>query len=210
MSRFGEGEEQFAGQYDLWQANAKRAIAGRRGQQALRDLEAALLELPSKRLIAGRLAHHGEVCAIGALVAHRRAAKGEDRDVVLTELAGQIPVRCECGHSELDHVDLTGHCAGCDGARERFRTHALEAGREPDEDLLSRRYSCEAFIDGEYDDDGDGDWATVEAAKAVGVTYVLAWELAFANDERYSGLTPEQRYERTLAWVRDHLQPVAA
>lgn len=204
MSRFGEGDgEEFPGQYDLWRANAKRAINGRRGQEALQDLESALLALPAKRLIAGHLAHRGEVCAIGALVAHRRVAKGEDRDVVLADLAARAPAMCECGHAEPDHVDLVGHCAGCDAARDRGRERFAEAGREPDEEVLSRWYSCEAFVDsGESDDYGD---VTVQAGRAVGLSYVLAWEIAWANDEQYSSLTPEQRYQRTIQWVREKL-----
>lgn len=208
MSRFGEGDgEEFAGQYELWRANAERAIKGRRGQQTLRDLEAALVALPSKRLIAGHLAFRGEVCAIGALVAHRRTAKGEDRDVVLAELASQTPALCECGHSELEHVALTGNCTGCKAARLRAEERFAAEERELPS-TWPKWYVCEAFVDCEESEDGD--WATVEAAKKVGVSYVLAWELAWANDERYSSCTPEERHERTLAWVRERLIPDGA
>lgn len=209
MSRFGEGDgEEFAGQYELWEANARRALGGKRGQAALRDLESALVELPSKRLISGHLAHRGEVCAIGALVAHRRAANGEDRDVVLRELASAAPALCECGHSELEHLGLVGHCTGCDVASKRTREMWAKADREPDEAWLARWQSCEAFVvTGESDDYG---LVTVEAAQTVGVSYVMAWEIAWANDERYQSCTPEERYEKTLAWVRAAIIPDAA
>lgn len=60
-------EEDFSGQFDLWQANCRRSLRGKRGQQELRELHAALLALPEKRLIHGSLEdEEGGVCAIGA------------------------------------------------------------------------------------------------------------------------------------------------
>lgn len=90
--------------YELWVANLRRALKGKRGQQALRDLREALLALPEPRLIEGALctvgmeqraaAHpeewyrdymlrelqeHGEgVCAIGAYLWHQKVRAGED------------------------------------------------------------------------------------------------------------------------------------
>jgi hypothetical protein len=62
-------DEDFNNQALLWEANQERSIKGRKGQAALRELEAALLALPEKRLIANELENaQGEVCAIGALV----------------------------------------------------------------------------------------------------------------------------------------------
>lgn len=59
-----------------FEANADRALLGRKGQRFLRELEAALLAMPEKRLSAGRLARTtingselcGEVCAIANAV----------------------------------------------------------------------------------------------------------------------------------------------
>ena len=65
-------EEDFAGQFELWQANCHRSMQGKKGQAVLREMETALLALPSKRLITGNLVDpHGEVCAIGALAQSR-------------------------------------------------------------------------------------------------------------------------------------------
>jgi len=48
--------------------NCQRSLQGRKGQAALRELEAALLALPEKRLIAEHLEDaNGDVCTIGAL-----------------------------------------------------------------------------------------------------------------------------------------------
>lgn len=60
-------EEDFLGQFDLWQANCERSMRGKKGQQELRELRDALLALPDKRLICGALVDEdGEVCAIAA------------------------------------------------------------------------------------------------------------------------------------------------
>lgn len=74
MSRLNySDDEEYAGQFGLWQANCRRSIAGKAGQAALRRLEAALLTMPDKALIRGTLSDedemHGrlDVCAIGAL-----------------------------------------------------------------------------------------------------------------------------------------------
>lgn len=71
--RIGYSEdEDFPGQFELWQANCQRSLGGSAGQNTLRELEQALIALPEKRLIAGELENaEGEVCAIGALAKHR-------------------------------------------------------------------------------------------------------------------------------------------
>lgn len=88
MSRFyeGDGEGRFPNEWELWEANYMRALGGRKGQAALRDLEAALLDLPEPKLISSRLSLNGQVCTMGALAVYRRCNKGEDRAAVLAEL----------------------------------------------------------------------------------------------------------------------------
>src|SRR3990167_8566471 len=55
-----------------WAGAAKKAIYGKRGQSLLRELEAALVAIPEKRLIANKFATlDGEVCALGALAKAR-------------------------------------------------------------------------------------------------------------------------------------------
>jgi hypothetical protein len=89
MSRISYAEEEdYPGQFNLWHANVRRSLAGSKGQAALRDLEAALLALPEKRLIANRVAKEGDVCAVGAIVAHRKVSLGLAREAVLRELEG--------------------------------------------------------------------------------------------------------------------------
>lgn len=76
-------DEDFPGQYELWRANVERSLAGRKGQVALRELEAALTALPKKELIDGQLEDcEGNVCALGAVFRARGLATKEFRPVV--------------------------------------------------------------------------------------------------------------------------------
>lgn len=73
MSRISySDEENYPGQFDLWQANCRRSLRGKQGQEELRVLRDALLALPDKRLIHGSLIdEEGEICAIGAYAKHK-------------------------------------------------------------------------------------------------------------------------------------------
>jgi hypothetical protein len=68
MSRISySDEEDYPGQFELWQANCARSLKGKQGQEELRALRDALIALPDKRLIHGALVDkEGGVCAIGA------------------------------------------------------------------------------------------------------------------------------------------------
>lgn len=81
-------EEDRPGQFELWQANCRRSLQGKTGQQELRELEAALAALPVKRLIHGALEdEHGGVCAIAAYAKHKghdisKADPEDESDIV--------------------------------------------------------------------------------------------------------------------------------
>lgn len=124
-------DESFPGQFHIWQANCERSLRGKAGQRELRELEAALLALPSKRLIHGSLTNEeGEVCAIACYAKH----KGVD---------------------------------------------------------LSK-------FDPEYESD--------EVGIAAGMPRLVAWKVVEQNDIAADRrLTPEERYEKVLAWVREQL-----
>lgn len=87
--RFQDADVEYPGQEWLWEHALEMAMSGKRGQQALRDLEQALIELPEKVLIEGRLSDGENVCTVGALVAHRRVQRGEARSDVLMNLCMQ-------------------------------------------------------------------------------------------------------------------------
>lgn len=148
-------EEDVPGQFALWQANCTRSLKGKKGQAALRELEAALLALPDKRLIAEKLIDSdGEVCALGALA--------------------------------------------------KYKGHALVAAKPEDEDEYD-----EIDLDGEMEEFG------VE----LGVPRLVAWKIVERNDVVIDGhydystgprgvwvpATPEERYEKILAWVQRQL-----
>lgn len=60
----------------LWDNAVRRATYSKRGQKVLREIEAALLALPEKRLIEGLLCDGTGVCAVGALAAYRKVQGG--------------------------------------------------------------------------------------------------------------------------------------
>lgn len=51
----------------LYRQAVANAVNGKRGQQLMRDLVAALDAMPVKRLISGQLEEGGEVCALGSI-----------------------------------------------------------------------------------------------------------------------------------------------
>ncbi len=127
-------DETFAGQFELWQANCRRSLRGRKGQSALRDLEAALLTLPEKRLI---------------------------RDVLVDDDGGMCAVGCYAKHKGLDLAKFDPEC--------------------------------------------ESDRVGIQA----GMPRLVAWKVVALNDIELGtpfDLTPEERYERVLAWVREQLR----
>lgn len=115
MSRYTDCDhESFPNAGALWQANAERALRGKRGRKVLTLLREALLNLPEKRLIEGALCtvggetrqageaascgfdgelresiedNRGEgVCAVGAMLWWRKVKAGTDPDLAFAEL----------------------------------------------------------------------------------------------------------------------------
>ena len=74
MSRviYNEGGGDYADlRWGRWERNSQTAVYGKPGQRKLRELEAALLALPRKRLIAGELSDGEDVCALGCMLTAR-------------------------------------------------------------------------------------------------------------------------------------------
>lgn len=61
--------DNFDKEWQLWfyRSAVESSIRGKRGQQALKELLAALEAMPNKRLIEGALERDGEYCALGIL-----------------------------------------------------------------------------------------------------------------------------------------------
>lgn len=174
MSRFEyDGEEGMP--WDLWQATVSRALGGRSGQEALAAMEGALLALPEPVLIEGHLASQGAVCAVGALVAHRRAAEqGVDLAAVIEAMSAGIA--CWCGHSREKHEENV--CLGTGW-------------------IDNRSCSCQS-----YDPESEDIYETANAGMRVGLTSTVAYHLAYLNDEQFGSASPEDRYAQMLGWVR--------
>lgn len=181
MSRFPEyeGDDEYAHlAWARYENNLRRAIAGKKGQRVLRDLRAALLALPERRLIEGDLATPaGEVCLIGALVAYKKAeANGVPVDVAARALA------------DVDPEPWDGY------------ERDAETGRYTKTVVLpwdSRTYKVSHG--------GEGTEHTIDAAVSVGVVKTLAWEMGSNNDDLWGRLTPEKRWEHALAWVEKRI-----
>ncbi len=157
-------DEDFSGQFELWQANCQRSLRGRKGQSALRRLEAALVSMPEKALRKGKLvAHDGSVCAIGAL------ARAEGKLPALEPITGDW---------EDDDVDPT----------DEWATDNLDIPK-----LVA--------------------WKVVEQND---LQLDTVWERHYGPVQRgygsYHGgiafirdMTPEERYNAMLAWVRSQI-----
>lgn len=141
----------------LWYGALVRTLNGQRGQRLLREVEAALLALPTPELIEGHfLTPEGAVCAVGALALYRGQRAGATREEVI------------------------------------------------------RGWLCPQGEDiPQADDYLDSEAGTVEAGEALGLSRRLAYELAWVNDELYSGLDPAARWAAVLAWVRARIKPNA-
>lgn len=116
-------DEDYDGQFNLFQANCRRSINGKAGQKSLRELEAALLALPEKRLIADELENaDGEVCAIGAIKKYRGVvvdADPEDMESVGVELGMPrlVAWKVVC----LNDVDIDGRYVEAQGPIHRHQ-----------------------------------------------------------------------------------------
>lgn len=81
-----------------FEANTERHLKGKKGQAVLRELEAALLALPEKKLLEGTFIvtpdadnPQGGVCAMGCLLLKRKMDKGLTRQEALREIDEEAP-----------------------------------------------------------------------------------------------------------------------
>lgn len=183
-------EEDFPGQWALWDQNLKRSLAGAKGQAALRDLATALESMPEKQLIHGHLSKGGNVCAVGAVIVQRQTSLGKARDEALCDLEAAYSMcdNSSCWHAKQDHGPEG--CAKC----AKYPTQRQCLTFAPSEDV------------DEYDDE---EFSTQTAGVAAGIPKLVAWRLVALNDLDLEDATPEERYRRVLAWTNAHLIPPA-
>lgn len=190
MSRFGDNDgDYFQNQSELWWANAERALNGKRGRKALAELREALLALPEKRLIEGALS------TVGA------TAEAEAMPEVVPSWDGAVMVTNWKKEELLDLVEREGEGVCAIGAYVWWKKVKDGASSESAFAELPRLRA----------EDG-GDYETAMLAKSeLGLTFTLAWTLAYRNDEQLGGLTAEARYDQFLAWINQCLgEDVAA
>lgn len=198
MSRFADWDDD--GEYAAlnqgrWEHNARVALKGKRGRQALRDLREALMALPEHKLI------DSAVCTVG----------GPDKRLpVITDLdaADHAAELMRAGISEERAVWLaTALQADREDAREHFPIaegvcaigaylwhKRVKSGMDPAE-----AFDSLPTVDGT--DGGDPMHETAELGRDAGLTYTLACELAYRNDEIFRGRTPEERWTAFVAWI---------
>ena len=81
-------EEDYPGQFELWQANCQRSRRGRKGRAALEKLQTALEKMPVKQLEHDVLVEpNGVVCAIGAQIVQEGIDQGLTREEAVTRAA---------------------------------------------------------------------------------------------------------------------------
>lgn len=81
-----EDDEPYPNATALFERAVENAMKGRRGQALLKEIEAALLALPEKKLVAGAVCRDGQVCMLGSVVVERAVRSGKTRAEALAEL----------------------------------------------------------------------------------------------------------------------------
>lgn len=107
MSRSGYSGD--CDNWDLirWRGAVNSAIRGKRGQALLKEMEAALLALPTKELCHYDFANveSMQVCALGAVELKRRMDAGKHLYQALVEIAKEFPEGTEAD-SVADHFGI--------------------------------------------------------------------------------------------------------
>ena len=192
MSRYSdydeyEGEPEQILAQGRWEHNARTALKGKRGRQALRELREALIALPEHRLI------EGAVCTVGAEQRRDRIAEQERAIWERMNPQWRTPEPNLEGVADLDALirpQGEGVCAI--GALVWHRK--VKAGMDPAEAFAS--------LPDLADEGTDALQETAHLAKEeAGLTFTLAWELAYRNDETYGRKTPEERWTAFIEWI---------
>lgn len=169
------------GQFALWAANCRRSLRGKAGQRALRELEAALLALPVKELAQRAVALDGQVCAVGAVLAARKA----NSDGITVEEA----------------IDLLAQEMGSKETQADIET--VEMG-----EALGMPHLVAWSVVWENDEGAPaGEYILVEGP-ARQHEQIQPWADP-RGVQQWQPLGADKRYAWMLAWVRHHLQKEA-
>lgn len=179
-----DGENEYNNQGELWWANVRRSLGGKKGRKSLAELRDALQHLPSRRLTEGVLCRiFGEDDIDGDLDPIEQVAVP----------AGQI------GWLEDPRPDETidwrqvkpGQDVRADvcivGAYIWWKR--VQRGEDPAKVFQS--------LDGAAEDDLH---ETAYQGARAGLSYTLAWALGYKNDDDYA-VSEEDRYQRFIEWI---------
>jgi hypothetical protein len=209
MSRYREYDD-FEGQPEeilamgRWEHNARAALKGKRGRKALAELREALMALPEHRLIEGAVCTVGAPARRAALLAEAQADAERTRqgrirwaaehpDWAGAQANAARPAEPDTTWVEEldDHVKRDGEGVCAVGAFAWYRK--VSAGMDPAEAFAS--------LPDLADEGSDALTETADLGRDAGLTYTLAWELAYRNDETFGSCTPEERWEKFAAWI---------
>lgn len=188
MSRFDEwnGDEDFNNEGYFWDKRAQLALEGRRGRKALEELRDALIALPEKRLIANAL------CTMGL----QAEAEAMPAQITRSGWDGQPYTSENYERSEkLEILASQGEGVCAIGAFVWWQK--VKGGMDPAEAFAALPHLIEGDAAG---------YETADIGKAHGLTYTLAYQLAYMNDEEWSYLTPEARFVRFLEFIDAQLR----
>jgi hypothetical protein len=188
VSRGGDDDdyEDWPNQGAFWWHNAQRALKGKRGRKALAELREALLMLPEKRLVSGAISTAALATEAQAMPDTRPSYSGTPGVMVPNYRKTEAVAKCE--------AEGIGVCAV--GAY-LLRQRVLKLGETPAEAMQ--------HLPSAADLEGSDLYETALLGQRAGLTQHLAFMLADRNDETYGSCTPEERYERFLAWIDQEL-----
>jgi hypothetical protein len=179
MSRVSYSEdEDYPGQFGIWNANVMRSVGGLKGQAVMREMEAALLALPDKRLVAHAVACDGDVCAVGAFLALKKA-----RAEQLSMAEAIDALEAECGGADDQAYDETDQ-RGIEAGMPRLVAWKLVALNDIEIDEWKYVHGVQGPLTRERAEYGYRDYR--------GMTIQVP-------------VTAEERYTRVLAWVREQI-----
>jgi hypothetical protein len=203
---------------EAWDRKVREALSSEQGRAHLTAIRAALLALPTQRLISGALCTVGGVDAklppiseaeMAALEAKSAAWCAEAR-IDMGPDWPQRSARMERSAREDYREKLAGAIGENGGAEGVCLIGAYLWHRKVTLDAMDPAEAFAALPAVIGEDDEDPLTETAELGKQAGLPYEVAWELAYRNDETYARMTPEERYTAFLAWVDAKLAEGAA
>lgn len=106
MSRSGYSDDLDQRELAMWRGMVASATRGKRGQALLKELEASLVALPEKRLIASRFAKDGEVCALGSVELRRKVRAGIPTNQAVKQIEKEWPEDMDASGEAAQWFDI--------------------------------------------------------------------------------------------------------